>query len=91
MPAAVLPVLYDFVRRGIDAQNPLALLILRHRAPELKEDNWHWVTVSGYLDGADGIPASDVLALWMEDGSQAQIRPSGTEPKIKVYTERVTG
>ena len=42
-----------------------------------------------YKDGIDGIPASNVLQLWMEDGSQAQIRPSGTEPKIKVYTERV--
>ena len=46
--------MYDVVRRGIDSDNPLALLILRHRAPELAEDNWHWVTVSGYLDGADG-------------------------------------
>lgn len=46
--------MYDFVRRGVDSGNPLALLLLRHRAPELKEDNWHWVTVSGYLDGADG-------------------------------------
>ena len=44
-----------------------------------------------YKDGVDGIPASNVLQLWMEDGSQAQIRPSGTEPKIKVYTERVDG
>ena len=42
-----------------------------------------------YKDGIDGIPASNVLQLWMEDGSQAQIRPSGTEPKIKVYTERI--
>ena len=44
-----------------------------------------------YKDGVNGIPASNVLQLWMEDGSQAQIRPSGTEPKIKVYTERVMG
>lgn len=46
--------MFDFVRRGIDSDNPLALLILRHRAPELEDDNWHWVTVSGYLEGADG-------------------------------------
>ncbi|HIT65758.1 MAG TPA: phospho-sugar mutase [Candidatus Merdisoma merdipullorum] len=47
------------------------------------------VRYKDYKDGIDGIPASNVLQLWMEDGSQAQIRPSGTEPKIKVYTERV--
>ena len=52
--AGTVQKMFDFVRRGIDSQNPLALRILRHRAPELKEDNWHWVTVSGYLDGADG-------------------------------------
>ena len=28
---------------------------------------------------------SNVLAYQMEDGSVFQIRPSGTEPKIKVY------
>ncbi len=44
-----------------------------------------------YRDGTDGLPASDVLQLWMEDGSEAVIRPSGTEPKIKVYTEKILG
>ena len=45
--------LFDFARRSIDSGNPLALLVLGHRAPELKEDTWHWVTVSGYTDGRD--------------------------------------
>lgn len=44
-----------------------------------------------YREGTDGFPASDVLQLWMEDGSEAVIRPSGTEPKIKVYTEKMLG
>lgn len=30
------------------------------------------------------LPKSDVLLFWLEDGSKAIIRPSGTEPKIKL-------
>ena len=41
-----------------------------------------------YKDGADGLPPSNVIQLWTEDGTEVVIRPSGTEPKIKVYTER---
>ncbi|MCI8597375.1 MAG: phospho-sugar mutase [Lachnospiraceae bacterium] len=40
-----------------------------------------------YLEGIDGLPKSNVIKMWMEDGSEVVIRPSGTEPKIKVYTE----
>lgn len=33
------------------------------------------------------LPTSDVLVFWLEDGSKIAIRPSGTEPKVKVYSE----
>lgn len=33
------------------------------------------------------LPKSDVLAFRLEDGSKLTIRPSGTEPKIKIYCE----
>ncbi|MDR1667797.1 MAG: phospho-sugar mutase [Bacteroidales bacterium] len=32
-----------------------------------------------------GLPKSDVLQFYTEDGSKISIRPSGTEPKIKYY------
>lgn len=38
-----------------------------------------------YAPGTDGLPPSDVLKYWFADGSWLAIRPSGTEPKIKVY------
>ncbi|MCL2204608.1 MAG: phospho-sugar mutase [Defluviitaleaceae bacterium] len=34
---------------------------------------------------ASGLPVSDVLYYSMEDGAWACVRPSGTEPKIKLY------
>ena len=36
-------------------------------------------------DGADGLPPSDVLQFFLEDGTIVSARPSGTEPKIKFY------
>jgi len=33
------------------------------------------------------LPSSDVLSFWLEDHSKLVIRPSGTEPKIKIYAE----
>ena len=37
-----------------------------------------------YLPGTDGLPPSDVLTFANERG-KAIVRPSGTEPKVKVY------
>ena len=37
-----------------------------------------------YLQGLDGLPKSDVLRFFFEGGSFV-VRPSGTEPKLKIY------
>lgn len=41
---------FRFVKENIDKEHPVALIILHHRAAELWEDNWHWVTVTGYTE-----------------------------------------
>ncbi len=33
------------------------------------------------------LPISDVLRFWLSDGTKLVIRPSGTEPKVKIYAE----
>ncbi|WP_425457026.1 phospho-sugar mutase [Cohnella terricola] len=38
-----------------------------------------------YAQGLDGLPAENVLKFMLADGSWFCLRPSGTEPKIKIY------
>lgn len=46
--------------------------------------------ITGGATEAINLPASDVLIYHLEDGSRIIVRPSGTEPKVKVYYETVT-
>ncbi len=41
--------------------------------------------IKDYLPGLEGLPQSDVLSYGNADGCKAIVRPSGTEPKVKVY------
>ena len=41
--------------------------------------------IKGETESETGLPASDVLEYELADGCSAIIRPSGTEPKIKIY------
>ncbi|NLZ81023.1 MAG: hypothetical protein GX913_04380 [Clostridiales bacterium] len=40
----------DFITNSIDNGHPVALLILFHHGKELRNDNWHWVTITGYTN-----------------------------------------
>jgi phosphoglucomutase/phosphomannomutase len=44
-------------------------------------------TIEDFLTPPPQFPKSNILRFWLEDGSKLVIRPSGTEPKIKIYAE----
>jgi phosphoglucomutase len=48
------------------------------------------VKVRDIMNGADGLPPSDVLQFYLSDGTVVSARPSGTEPKIKFYASCCT-
>lgn len=52
---------FQFVKGNIDKERPVALLILHHRAWELREDNWHWVTVTGYMEDDNRVDKSRII------------------------------
>ena len=43
--------------------------------------------VDDFAEGFGGLPASDILRFWLVDGSRVIVRPSGTEPKLKIYID----
>ncbi|TDN45695.1 phosphomannomutase [Curtobacterium flaccumfaciens] len=48
------------------------------------------VTVTtDYLDGVEGFPPSDILRYDLTGDARVIVRPSGTEPKVKVYIDTV--
>ena len=49
------------------------------------------VGVTDYETDGTGLPKADVLEYRLENGAKLMVRPSGTEPKIKVYLSAVAG
>ena len=74
----------SFVFKGKDGAEKIRAINakLREMGKELDPDI---VSVKDYAPGIEGLPPSDVLKFRYKDGSWMAIRPSGTEPKIKVY------
>ncbi|MCS5487446.1 phospho-sugar mutase [Curtobacterium flaccumfaciens pv. beticola] len=46
-------------------------------------------TVTDYDAGVEGFPPSDILRYDLDGGARVIVRPSGTEPKVKVYLDTV--
>ena len=52
---------YALVKQSLDSGSPVGFLILAHRAPELKEDIWHWITICGYGEAETDTEAPQLI------------------------------
>ena len=83
---------YEFP--GVEGMQKIQDLMAKFRSEEIKEQikgiNHIGDYKQGYIFYKDrkeetGLPISDVVKFFLEDMSTITIRPSGTEPKLKVY------
>lgn len=80
----------SFVRPGLAGKEEIAGIMERLRAePPGAIAGSAVARFRDLLDPGNpsGLPASNVLTWWLEDGSRVTLRPSGTEPKLKSYFE----
>jgi len=72
--------------KGVDGVRQIASIMDDWRgAPPTEIAGVRVARMLDYLPGLDGLPPENVLKFMLEDGSWFCLRPSGTEPKIKVY------
>jgi phosphoglucomutase len=95
-------VLETFTFKGVTGQGKIKVIMVKVRnRQELTELFCDMVSVEDYQTGqksyVDGriepleLPLSDVVKINLENGSWVAIRPSGTEPKLKIYYSTVAG
>ena len=62
-----------------------ALMKSLRAAPPVEIGGWKVSGTTDYLSGNTGLIPSDVLEFRLEDAGKVIVRPSGTEPKLKIY------
>jgi phosphomannomutase len=65
---------------------PRLMSALRQSAPE-RIAGVAVLQVDDFAEGFAGLAASDILRYQLDDRSRVIVRPSGTEPKVKVYID----
>jgi len=78
--------LVSIVLEGLDGQALIGRIMEDYRNNPLKEiGDIKLVEIIDYQNDDTGLPVSNVLEYRYDDGSWFSVRPSGTEPKIKLY------
>ena len=83
-----LNTLHSFSFEGYEGLSKMQSIMTRFRKQLNKND-----TIAGkqiiskfdFLKGINGLPSSDVIKFYIQDSCSLVVRPSGTEPKLKIY------
>ena len=71
---------------GKEGLEKIAEIISYYRNNDVESfNNKKVVEVKDFANGIDGLPKANVLKYFLEDESWVDIRPPGTEPKLKFY------
>ena len=78
--------LISIVLEGVEGQERINRIMDSFREDPIRNiGNMKLMKIIDYLNDETGNPKSNVLKYYFDDGSWYAVRPSGTEPKIKVY------
>ncbi|EDS78620.1 phosphoglucomutase phosphomannomutase [Clostridium botulinum C str. Eklund] len=76
----------SLVLEGIEGQQRISRMMKEYRKSYPTEiGTMKLKECIDFIDGYKDIGASNVLKFYLDDGSWYAVRPSGTEPKIKIY------
>jgi len=78
---------YSAELKGIDGAERIQEIMTNLR--NINKDKYNIVGYIDYKNDNTGLPKSDVLAFTFADGNSFIVRPSGTEPKIKLYMNTI--
>lgn len=81
--------LHNINFKGIDGMEKMNTLLDNLRTNPFSIIDNEPVKATDYLNDDTGLPKENVLKYSMEDGSWVALRPSGTEPKFKIYVSAV--
>lgn len=78
--------LVNFTIQGANPMEKMTGVMKKLRAnPPDFLGNGPVIAIEDFLEGIKELPRSDVLSYQNQDGEKIIVRPSGTEPKVKVY------
>lgn len=78
--------LISIVLEGLEGSQRIGRIMDEFRKNSIKTfEDMNLVNTIDYLLDETGNPKSNVLKYFLDDGSWYAVRPSGTEPKIKLY------
>lgn len=82
--------LVNLTREGKDGMAEIGAIMTRARENRLAEvAELKTIRVVDYLKDETGLPKADVVKYFLEGGTWFAVRPSGTEPKLKIYVSSV--
>ncbi len=80
-----LNTLHSYSFEGSTGFKKMQKIMQKFRQPISTFGNLEVTNILDYLQGIDSLPKSDVLKFLLENHCSLVVRPSGTEPKLKLY------